>query len=102
MKSKPGVFHPVPSVMKRKLHFFADYFLNHWPNLHVFGMTEHAWEYLGNMNKAAYYGKKLRTEKMKLTLHNRRHWFKNANLRFMNWDEYTEHKRTVFPQIQQT
>ena len=81
---------------------FTDYFLNHWPNLHVFGMAEQAWEYLGNMKKADYYGKKLEKQKAKLMYHNRRHWFKNANLRFMNWDEYTDYKRTVFPQIQTT
>lgn len=81
---------------------FTDYFLNHWPNLHVFGMAEAAWEYLGNIRKAEYYGKKLKEQKAKLMLHNRRHWMKNANLRFMNWDEYTDYKRTVFPQIQET
>jgi len=81
---------------------FTDYFLNHWPDLHVFGMTEQVWEYLGNIRKAEYYGKKAKEEKAKLMYHNRRHWMKNANLRFMNWDEYTDYKRTVFPQIQQT
>ena len=81
---------------------FTDYFLNRWSNLHVFGMTEHAWEYLGNMRKAEYYGKKAKEERAKLMYHNRRHWMKNANLRFMNWDEYTTYKRTVFLQIQET
>ena len=81
---------------------FTDYFLNHWPSLHVFGMAGHAWEYLGNIRKAEYYGKKAKEQRTKLMYHNRRHWMKNANLRFMNWDEYTDYKRTVFPQIQET
>jgi len=81
---------------------FTDYLLNHWPNLHVFGMAEQAWESIGNTRKADYYGKKLKEQKAKLMLHNRRHWMKNANLRFMNWDEYIDYKRTVFPQIQET
>jgi len=79
---------------------FTDYFLDRWPNLHVFGMAEQAWEYLGNTKKAEYYGKKYEKEKAKLMYHNRRHWMKNANLRFANWDEYVDYKRTVFPQIQ--
>ena len=81
---------------------YTDYFLDHWPNLHVFGMAEAAWEYLGRMKKAEYYGKKLKAEKAKLMYHNRAHWAKNAKHRFMNWDEYTDYKRTVFPQIQAT
>jgi hypothetical protein len=81
---------------------YTDYFLNHWPNLHIFGMSEQAWEYLGGMNKATYYGKKFKEQKAKLMYHNRRHWMKNANLRFANWVEYSDYKRTVFPQIQDT
>ena len=81
---------------------YTDYFLNHWSSLHIFGMAEQLWEYLGGMNKAAYYGQKKEREARKLMLHNRAHWMKNANLRFMNWDEYTNYKRTVFPQIQAT
>ena len=81
---------------------FTDYFLNHWPNLHILGMVEAVHEHLGSIKEAAYYGKKLEAQKAKLMYHNRRHWMKNANLRFMNWDEYTDYKRTVFPQIQAT
>lgn len=81
---------------------FTDYFLNHWPNLHVFGMAEHAWEYLGNIRKAEYYGKKAKEQRVKLMYHNRAHWTKNARRRFMNWDEYVSQKREVFPQIQET
>ena len=81
---------------------FTDYFLNHWPNLHIYGMAESAWEYLGDLQKAAYYGKKLQAEKARLMYHNRRHWMKNAKLRFMNWDEYVSQKREIFPQIQDT
>lgn len=78
---------------------FTDYFLNHWPNLHVYGMTEAAWEYLGNIRKAEYYGKKAKEQRAKLMYHNRRHWMKNSRLRFHNFDEYLEYKREVFPQI---
>lgn len=81
---------------------FTDYLLNHWPNLHVFGMTEAAWESIGNIKKADYYGKKAREQRAKLMYHNRAHWGRNAKRRFMNWDEYVDYKRTVFPQIQQT
>jgi len=81
---------------------YTDYFLNHWPKLHIFGMVEQLWEYLGGMNKAAYYGKKFEAQKAKLMYHNRAHWTKNARRRFMNWDEYVSQKREVFPQIQTT
>jgi len=65
-------------------------------------MAEQAWLERGSIQKADYFGKKKQEEKAKLMYHNRRHWMKNANLRFMNWDEYTDYKRTVFPQIQDT
>lgn len=81
---------------------YTDYFLNHWPKLHIFGMAEQLWEYLGGMNKAAYYGKKAKEQKAKLMYHNRAHWTKNARHRFMNWDEYVSQKREMFPQIQET
>jgi hypothetical protein len=79
---------------------YTDYFLNHWPNLHIFGMAEQAWLYMGNTTKAQLYANKTAEQKANLTIHNRMHWFKNARLRFFNWDEYTDYKTTLFPQLE--
>ena len=77
-----------------------DYFLNHWKNLHIFGITEQAWLRLGDVKKASYFERKLEKQKAKLMLHNRRHWIKNARLRYMNWNEYTDYKTQLFPQLE--
>lgn len=79
---------------------FSDYFLNHWPNLHIFGMEEQAWLYLGGITKAQLYAGKLAEQKANLMLKNRMHWTKNAKLRFINFDEYSDYKRTLFPQLE--
>jgi hypothetical protein len=82
----------------------SDYFINHFPELHIFGMAELGALSLGAAGSAvaSKYEQKYGEEKAKLTLHNRRHWIKSAKLRYANWDEYTDYKRIVFPQIQET
>lgn len=81
---------------------YSDYFLNRWPNLHIFGMTEQAWLYLGGITRAQLYASKLAEQKANLMLRNRTHWVKNARLRFYNWDEYSDYKTTLFPQLEKT
>ena len=84
---------------------FTDYFLNHFPELHIYGMAEMAAYSLGAAGTALAktYGDKFLEQKSKLQLHNRRHWFKFARLRLANWDEIDlDYKRQVFPQIQET
>lgn len=84
---------------------FTDYFLNRFPNLHVYGMSEMAAYSLGAAGTALAktYENKYLEQKSSLQLHNRRHWFKFARLRLANWDEIDlDYKRQVFPQIQET
>jgi len=80
---------------------FIDYFLNTFPDLHIFGMAESAHLSQGNRVGAKYYGDKNNAEKRKLQLHNRKH-YSNVNMRFSTWDEYESAKRLVFPQYQET
>lgn len=80
-----------------------DYFMKHFPDLHVFGMAEKAASFLNPSGREALkYEVRFEREKVKLTMHNRRHYFKHIRLRFQNWDEYEEMKRHVFPQFQET
>lgn len=84
---------------------FTDYFLNHFFELHVYGMAEQMALEMGgsaNIQFATIYGQKFQQEQQRLMLHNRRWHFKNAKLRLQNWDEYEEQKRIVFPQFQET
>lgn len=84
---------------------FTDYFLNHFPNLHVYWMSEMAAFSLGAAGTALAktFGDKYDEQKQKLQLQNRRHWIKFARLRYMNWDEIDlDYKRQAFPQIEET
>ena len=92
-----GLLSTIPSSSNDS---WNDYFLNHWTNLHVFGMAEQAWLHLGDVKKASYFEKKLERQKANLMLHNRRHWIKNLRLRYMNWNEYTDYKTQLFPQLE--
>ena len=76
-----------------------DYFMKHFPDLHIFGMGEKAALYLGDMNRAKAYKDRFTEERVELKLHNRRHHFKNAHIRFQNWDEFEEKKTIIFPQF---
>ena len=80
---------------------FTDYFLNHFPDLHIWGMAELMAYSVGAKGLAQTYGNKYRMEQKKLQLHNRRHWIKGARIRYQNWDEYEDQKRTLFPQFVQ-
>lgn len=83
----------------------TDYFLNRFPELHIYGMAEMAAFSLGAAGSALAqtYGQKFQEQKLKLQYHNRRHWMKFARLRLMNWDEVDlDYKRQVFPQLEDT
>lgn len=89
-----GLPAEVPSTENNN---FTDYFLNHFPDLHIFGMAEWMALSIGATKLSQTYGNKYMREQKKLQLHNRRHWIKNARIRYQNWDEYSEAKRTLFP-----
>lgn len=83
---------------------FTDYFLNHFFNLHVYGMAEQMALEMGGplIQVANVYSGKYQQQQRILALHNRRWHVKNARLRFHNWDEYEEKKKILFPQFQET
>ena len=81
---------------------FSDYFLTHFPSLHVFGIGEMAAASKGMNKIVSYCNGKFEAERTRLMLHNRRHYLKNGHPRFQNWDEYQEKKRLVFPQFQES
>lgn len=94
------LFNGLPSeIPSSSNNNFADYFLNHFPGLHIWGMAEWMALSIGATKLAQSYGSKYIREQKKLQLHNRRHWFKNARIRYQNWDEYEDQKRTLFPQF---
>lgn len=77
-----------------------DYFMKYFPDLHIFGMAEKAASFLNPSGKEALkYETRFGREKVKLAIHNRRHYFKYTRMRFQNWSEYQEMKRHVFPQF---
>ncbi len=78
----------------------ADYFMKTFPDLHIFGMGYLMALRLGKPQVASEYKGLFEEEKKKLQLHNRRHFFKNAKIRFQNWDEYQNVRHIVFPQFQ--
>lgn len=80
---------------------YTDYFLNHFPDLHIWGIAEWMALSMGATKLAQSYGNKYMREQKKLQLHNRRHWMKNARIRYQNWDEYENQKRTLFPHFTQ-
>jgi len=82
---------------------FEDYFMKHFPDLHIFGMAEKAASFLNPSGKEALkYEVRFEREKVKLTMHNRRYYFKHSKLRFYNFDEYQELKEKLWPQFQAT
>ena len=94
------LFNGLPSeVPSSSNNNFTGYFLNHFPDLHLWGMAEWMALSLGAKTLAQSYGNKYMREQKKLQLHNRRHWVKNARIRYQNWDEYSDQKRTLFPQF---
>lgn len=78
---------------------FTDYFLNHFADLHVFGIGEKMARSIGLTDVAQDCSNQKATQARELQLHNRRHYYKNSHLRFQNWSEYESIKRIVFPQF---
>lgn len=78
---------------------FSDYFLDRFPDLHIFGIAKWGVISLGDKNGFALYKGMEDEEKKKLMLHNRRHYLKFSKLRFQTWDEFEEIKTFVFPQF---
>lgn len=76
-----------------------DYFMKHFPDLHIFGMAELMALRLGNVALADRYKGDYDNERVQLRLHNVRHYLKNTKIRFQNWDEYQTIKTVVFPQF---
>jgi len=77
-----------------------DYFMKHFPDLHIFGMGELMALRLGNVQLADRYRADFDNERIQLRLHNVRHYTKNSRIRFQNWDEYqTNARHIVFPQF---
>jgi hypothetical protein len=78
---------------------YEDYFMKHFPLLHIYGMAEQMAERIGQDDLATKYGTKYIDQQKVLMLHNRRHYFFNARLRFSTWDEYLKMRTIVFPQF---
>jgi hypothetical protein len=78
---------------------FSDYFLTQWPHLHVFGMAESALDYVGASALSQKMRSRFQEEVQRLMLDNRRFWIKGQRVRLMNWDEFVEKQRFVFPQF---
>lgn len=79
-----------------------DYFMKHFPDLHIFGMAEMACRSVGLKQAAAECKGDYFNERKNLWAHNTMHHIQNARLRFQNWDEYTAKKTIVFPQFQES
>jgi hypothetical protein len=78
---------------------FSDYFMTHWPNLHVFGMAEQAADSLGASALSQKFRNRFQEEVQRLMLDNRRFWIKRQRVRMMNWDEFADKQRFLFPQF---
>lgn len=76
-----------------------DYFMKHFPELHINGMAWLAAKSLGSKDYAREYKADFNAEAGDLMLHNRRHYVKHARIRFQTWDEFEDAKNIVFPQM---
>jgi hypothetical protein len=80
-----------------------DYFMKHFSDLHINGMSELGAKYLRDFQSAQQFKMDYLDDLKLLQLHNRRFYLKNARIRFHTWDEYEEAKKNfVFPQFQET
>lgn len=79
-----------------------DFFMKHFPDLHIFGMAEMACRSIGLGRAAAECKNDYMNERKKLWSHNTMHHVRNARLRFQNWDEYKAKREVVFPQFQES
>jgi hypothetical protein len=78
---------------------FRDYFIEKWPMLHVYGMTEHALDSLGAYKAASAMRDRYQAEISRLAMHNRRFWIQGSKIRYQNWDEFSNQKTHLFPQF---
>jgi hypothetical protein len=78
---------------------FKDYFLEKWPMLHVYGMTEHALDSLGAYQAAGKMRERFQNEISRLAMNNRRFWIQGSRMRYQNWDEFDSQKTHLFPQF---
>lgn len=76
-----------------------DYFMKHFPELHINGMAWLAAKSLGSKDYAKEYKTDFNAEAGDLMLQNRRHYLKHARIRFHTWDEFEDAKNIVFPQM---
>jgi len=76
-----------------------DYFMKRFPDIHIFGMAKDAAQSIGQLGYAKEYKAEFEEHRAALQLHNRRHWLKAAKMRFQNFDEYLEYRRTFWPQF---
>ena len=78
---------------------YHDYFMDQWPNLHVFGMAEYAADSVGGYAAAKNFRDRFNEEITRLTLSNRRFWMQGTKIRLCNWDEFVAKQRYLFPQF---
>jgi hypothetical protein len=78
---------------------FHDYFMEQWANLHVAGMAKFALDSLGANSQAKYFRDEFREELQRLMLDNRKFWLRGMKVRVMNWDEFSDKQRYLFPQF---
>ena len=81
---------------------FTDHFLKRFPNLHIFGMVQHAAESIGQVQLSGKYEQRYGRELSLLNMANRRHWISNARIRFQNWHEFEDKKTILFPQFRES
>ena len=78
---------------------YHDYFMDQWPNLHVFGMAEYAADSVGGYAAAKNFRDRFNEEVARLTMSNRRFWMQGTKIRLQNWDEFVTKQRYLFPQF---
>ncbi len=78
---------------------FSDYFMEAFPDLHVYGEAVHASEFLAS-SKVEYFRSIYADEVNNLILENRKFWLSHARIRFQAWDEMEEHANLTFPQFE--
>jgi hypothetical protein len=78
---------------------YKDFFMDHWANLHVFGMAEYALDSVGAYEAGKAMRDRFNEEITRLTMSNRRFWIKGVKIRLQNWDEFATKQRYLFPQF---
>ncbi len=78
---------------------FADYFLESFPDLHIYGMAVHAAEFLAS-GKVDYFRGVYADEVNTLIIENRKFWMSHTHMRFQSWDEMEQDANITFPQFE--